>query len=191
LSFEWTSNQQVGTELLLVKFVNSFSVSWVIIVAEGEAKGVVVKCKITATMSNLESDSDSDSDYAPEKDANDEGEEEVVETVSTIPVSRKRKADSLFAEMVQHENQEVESKMLKTVSHQTKKSKKSKSKDKKKEKLQDVSTKPQYNRIHICSVLCPEIWLLSYVYFDFFRSCQPYLAPAVQRLKHLLLHRKV
>jgi hypothetical protein len=152
LSFEWTSNQQVGTELLLVKFVNSFSVSWVIIVAEGEAKGVVVKSKITATMSNLESDSDSDSDYAPEKDANDEGEEEVVETVSTIPVSRKRKADSLFAEMVQHENQEVESKMLKTVSHQTKKSKKSKSKDKKKEKLQDVST--NHNTIASTFVQC-------------------------------------
>jgi hypothetical protein len=89
-------------------------------------------------MSNFESDSDSDSDYAPEVDTNDLEAAEVEETVCKIPLSRKRKADSIFDDMVAQETQEVEAKMRKTVSHQTKKSKQSKAKREKKKNLQDV-----------------------------------------------------
>lgn len=64
--------------------------------------------------------------------------DQVEETVSIIPLSRKRKADSLFAEMVSQENKDIGALMSKTVSHQ-KQSKQSNSKRKKKEKLQDVS----------------------------------------------------
>jgi hypothetical protein len=59
--------------------------------------------------------------------------------VSSIPLSRKRKADSIFEDMVAQESQEVEVKMNKTVSHQSRESKKNKVKKQKKEKLQDVS----------------------------------------------------
>lgn len=115
-------------------------------------------------MSNLESDSDSDSDYAPEADGNDEEEREVGVTVIThsiilsspsrwchlalycqveqrvsgIPVSRKRKAASLFEDMVAEENQAIEAKMLSTLNHQRQQVKSSKAKGKKREKLLDV-----------------------------------------------------
>lgn len=64
------------------------------------------------------------------------------ETVSAIPVSRKRKADSIFDDMVAQENQEVEAKMRKTVSHQTRDNKESKAKRKKKQNLKDVCSQP-------------------------------------------------
>lgn len=60
------------------------------------------------------------------------------EKVTTIPLSRKRKADSVFDDMVAQENVDIEAKMHKTINHTPRKTKRSKEKRKKTKELQNV-----------------------------------------------------